>query len=259
MKNLENGTVQAAESAEVGIEAGEQIDDLLKDGLVIIQKKGGFRYGTDAVVLSKFADITGCGEVLDIGTGGGIIPILLSSENKTARFTGIDVMPEAVGMARRSARLNGLQDRIEFIEADVREAPEILKGRRFDAVVTNPPYKTGNSGLPNSDYSKYVARHEVLCTLEDVISAPANLLKKLGRFFMVQRPDRLADSLELMRRYGIEPKKLVFVHYDASRAPVMFLVKGVLGAGRELKVGAPLILSDTDAGGTAGTAPEASE
>ena len=168
-------------------------------------------------------------------------------------------MPEAVETAQRSALLNGLQDRLEFICADVRDAAEVFKGRLFDAVVTNPPYKTGNTGLPNSDYSKYVARHEVLCTLEDVISAAAKLLKKRGRFFMVQRPDRLADSLELMRRYGIEPKKLVFVHYDASRPPVMFLVKGVLGAGRELKVGAPLILADSNAGGTAGTGPDGAE
>ena len=262
MKDLTDGTGHAAEkagNAGIKIGAGEHVDDLLKEGLVIIQKKNGFRYGTDAVVLSKFADIDGCREVLDIGTGSGIIPILLSADNKKAHFTGIDVMPEAVETAQRSALLNGLQDRLEFICADVRDAAEVFKGRLFDAVVTNPPYKTGNTGLPNSDYSKYVARHEVLCTLEDVIGAAAKLLKKRGRFFMVQRPDRLADSLELMRRYGIEPKKLVFVHYDASRPPVMFLVKGVLGAGRELKVGAPLILADSNAGGTAGTGPDGAE
>lgn len=225
----------------------EQLDDLLTGGRVILQKKDGFRYGTDAVSLAGFAKVMPGESVLDLGTGGGILPILLSLKAE-ADFVGVDIVPELVEMAGRSAEMNGIADRVKFVCADIKNIDQVFEGRRFDVVVTNPPYKSAGSGIPSKNFNAYVARHEALCTLEDVVKGAAALLRNGGRFYMVNRPDRLCDSMELMRRYGIEPKRLRFVHADPEKAPVVFLVCGVKGAGRELIVEAPQILSGT--GGT---------
>lgn len=227
----------------------EQLDDLLTGGRVILQKKDGFRYGTDAVALAQFARVADGENVLDIGTGGGILPVLMSLK-ANASFTGIDIVPEMVDMATRSADMNGIGDRVKFALCDIKDIPCIFTGKIFDAVVTNPPYKKEGSGIPSKNYNSYIARHEVLCTLEDVISGGSSVLRRGGRFYMVNRPDRLCDALALMRKYGVEPKRLRFVHADPEKAPVMFLVCGVKGAGCELIVGDPVVLSGT--GGTVG-------
>ncbi|MBP5311724.1 MAG: methyltransferase domain-containing protein [Clostridia bacterium] len=232
-----------------GLLENEQLDDLLTGGRVILQKKDGFRYGTDAVALAQFARIGVNDNVLDIGTGGGILPMLLSLKGG-AGFMGIDIVPEMVDMANRSAKMNGLTDRVRFICADVRKLPEVFAGEKFDVVVTNPPYKKAGSGIPSKNYNAYVARHEALCTLEDVLAGAASVMKTCARLYMVNRPDRLCDAMELMRRYGIEPKRLRFVHADPLKAPVMFLVCGVKDAGSELIVEAPQVLSGN--GGTVG-------
>ncbi len=234
---------------EVQLLENEQIDDLLTGGRVILQKKEGFRYGTDAVALAEFARVGDGESVLDIGTGGGILPILLSLKSN-GTFTGIDVVPEMIDMAARSAKLNDLEDRLTFLCAEAGRLSDVFKGRRFDVVVTNPPYKKAGTGIPSKNYNAYIARHEVLCTLEDIIKDAGTLLRQGGRFYMVNRPDRLCDALELMRKYGVEPKRLRFVHADPAKAPVMLLVCGVKGAGRELIVGDPVILSGC--GGTVG-------
>ncbi len=221
---------------------GEQIDELFIGGLKIIQRSDNFRYGTDAVLLSDFAEVFDGERVLDIGTGGGIIPILLSEKSKTAEFVGIDVQEKMIETAGRSARLNGLTDRLKFETVDVKELSGVYPKRSFDAVITNPPYKRMNSGPVNAEYELYIARNEVLCTLEDIVKNASAVLKNYGRFYMVQRPDRLTDSLELMRKYSIEPKVLTMVHSDFEKAPVMFLVKGVLGGGRELTVTKPVLI-----------------
>jgi len=226
----------------------EVLEDLMVSNMKIIQKKDGFRFGTDAVLLWKFAEIKGTQKVLDIGTGTGVISFLLSSTNKSSTFYGIDVIPDNVDMARRSSNINGLSNRVVFENIDVKDSVSHFGKCFFDTIVTNPPYKTFNTGIPNDKYNEYVARAEVLCTLEDIVQASAFLLKPGGAFYMVQRPDRLVDTFELMRRYKLEPKKLTMVHGKANKAPVMFLVKGVRGAGKELKVTDPIILEDNDDG-----------
>lgn len=220
----------------------EQIDDLQINGLKIIQKDDNFRYGTDAVLLSKFAEISENDYVLDIGTGSGIIPILLSTVNDTAKFVGIDVQEDMVEMAGRSAKLNNLQDRISFEALNVCDLLTKFPKRTFDKIVTNPPYKRKASGPVNGDYQHYIARNEVLCTLEDIIEKAGAALKIGGSFYMVQRPDRLSDSIELMRKYKLEPRVLTMVHSDFKKPPVMFLIKGVLGAGKELKITSPILV-----------------
>ncbi len=231
------------------IPGDEQLDDLLVGGRVILQKKDGFRYGTDAVALAEFARVLPGENVLDLGTGGGILPILLSLKSD-AEFVGVDIVPELVEMAERSAKLNGLSERVKFLCDDIKNIANELAGRRFDVVVTNPPYKSAGSGIPSKNYNAYVARHEALVTLEDVVKGAAALLRAGGRFYMINRPDRLCDSMELMRKYKIEPKRLRFVHADIEKDPVMFLVCGVKGAGRELIVEAPEVLGGS--GGTVG-------
>ena len=220
----------------------EQIDDLLINGLKIIQKDDNFRYGTDAVLLYKFAEIKDGDLVLDVGTGTGILPILLSSKCESARFVGIDVQEEMIEMAGRSADLNNLQNRITFKTLDVNDLEKEFEKRTFDVIVTNPPYKRKGSGIENGDYARFIARNEVLCTLEDIIEKSSNVIKSGGRFYMVQRPDRLADSIELMRKYKIEPKVLTMVHSDFEKPPVMFLIKGIQGAGKELKITSPILV-----------------
>ena len=234
---------------EADIRDNEQLDDLLVGGRVILQKKDGFRYGTDAVALAEFARVLPGENVLDLGTGGGILPVLLSLKSD-AEFVGVDIVPELIEMAERSAKLNGLSERVKFLCADIKNIANVLAGRRFDVVVTNPPYKSAGSGIPSKNYNAYVARHEALVTLEDVVKGAAALLRAGGRFYMINRPDRLCDSMELMRKYKIEPKRLRFVHADIEKEPVMFLVCGVKGAGRELIVEAPEVLGGS--GGTVG-------
>lgn len=221
---------------------GEQIDELFIKELKIIQRNDNFRYGTDAVLLSKFAEVGDNEKVLDIGTGSGILPILLSAKNDTSTFVGIDVQEKMVETAKRSAKLNKIENRLLFKTLNITDILDEYPKRYFDVVVTNPPYKRKNSGIVNGDYEHYIARNEVLCTLKDIIEKASTVLKTGGRFYMVQRPDRLADSIELMRKYSLEPKLLTMVHSDFEKPPVMFLIKGVQGAGKELIITKPILI-----------------
>ena len=229
---------------EITLKENEQIDDLLVSGLRIIQNNKAFKFGTDAVLLARFTEVSPGDRIIDLGTGGGIIPHLLYARCSDIKVTGIDIQDEMVDMAQRSAAMNGIGEALDFMRCDVKDVRSVFLKGSFDAAVTNPPYKASGSGIPNPDYSKYVARHEVLATLEDFIAAASWLLGSGGRFFMIERPDRLCDTMELMRKYSVEPKRLQFVQRDSSRAPVLFMVKGIKDGGRELTVEAPVILED---------------
>ena len=233
---------------DVNVNDNENIEDLLISGLRIIQKRDGFRFGTDSVLLWKFAEAKASEEVLDIGTGSGIIPILMSSTCPGAHYTGIEVVPEVAERAARSVRLNDLESVIKIENEDVKAVCSRYNCRSFDVITVNPPYKAANTGLPNSDETEYIARHEVLCSLEDIIKAAGRLLKQGGRFYMVNRPERLCDALELMRKYRLEPRVLTMVQPKKDRAPVMFLVKGVCCGGKNLSVTEPIILEESEAG-----------
>ncbi len=220
----------------------ERLDDLQRNGLKIIQKTDGFCFGMDAVLLSGFARVNPGERTLDLGTGTGIIPLLLSAKTKGEYFAGLEIQMKIAKMAARSVALNGLEEKIEIIQGDIKEAGKRFKAASFDVVTTNPPYMNDAHGLKNPMEEKAVARHEILCTLEDVIREGAGVLKPGGRMYMVHRPHRLAELMGLLSKYRMEPKRLKFVHPYVDKAANMVLIEAVRGGGAWLKLEAPIIV-----------------
>lgn len=222
--------------------ADERIDDLQRNGYRIIQKKNGFCFGMDAVLLSGFARVKAGETAVDLGTGTGIIPILLEAKTEGRHFTGLEIQEEFAKMAARSVRLNGLEDRVEIVQGDIREASRLFGKASFDVVTSNPPYMNDSHGLKNPDLPKAIARHEVLCTLEDVVREAALLLKPGGRFYMVHRPHRLAEIISVLRVYRLEPKRMKLVHPFVDKEANMVLIEAVRGGRSMIKVEAPVIV-----------------
>ena len=228
----------------IKLEANERIDDLHRDGYKIIQNSSRFCFGIDAVLLSDFTRVKEKERVLDLGTGNGIIPILLKAKTKGQHFTGLEIQSENVDIARRSVELNNLEKDIEIVEGDIKEAVSIFGAASFDIVTTNPPYMTGSHGLVNDDMAKSIARHEILCNLEDVIAQSAKILKPRGRFYMIHRPFRLAEIFMVMGRYKIEPKRMQLVYPFVNKEPNMVLIEGMRDANPRISVEKPLIVYD---------------
>lgn len=224
----------------------ECIDDLQINNLRLIQKKDGFKFGIDAVLLSDFAKDAPSKRTLDLCTGTGIVPMLLSAKTNTPEIYGLEIQHDICEMAKRSVIYNNLSERIHIFEGDLKEASSFFDAASFDAVTCNPPYMECGKGLININNSVTVSRHEVLCTLDDVIRVSASLLKQKGRFFMVHRPARLADILCTMRKYKTEPKRLRFVYPNDKKAANLVLIEGVRGGGRELKMLPPLFVYNSD-------------
>ena len=219
----------------------ERLDDLQRNGLKIIQKTDGFCFGMDAVLLSGFASVKPGERALDLGTGTGIIPLLLSAKTKGDHFTGLEIQTEIMKMAQRSVALNGLEKKIDIIQGDIKEASRIFGAASFDVVTSNPPYMNDAHGLKNPGDVKAISRHEVLCTLEDVVREGTKALKPGGRFYMVHRPHRLAE-ITVMRQYKLEPKRMKFVHPFADKDANMVLIEAVRGGGAWLKLEPPVIV-----------------
>ena len=228
------------------IKNDETLEDLQRDGLKIIQKVDGFRFGADAVLLSDFAKDVPSGKTLDLCTGSGIIPTLLSAKTNTPELFGLEIQEEIAEMARRSAELNGISDRVKICQGDLKKAHEIYGKRQFDVVTCNPPYMPVGTAVVNEADSKTIARHEVCCNLEDVISSASKLVKQKGHFLLVHKPSRLTDILCLMRRYGIEPKRIRFVCKKIGAEPSLVLVDGAYKGGIELRILPPLFLYNPD-------------
>ena len=221
---------------------GERIDELQRNGYRIIQNPGRFCFGMDAVLLSGFARAKKQERCLDLGCGNGIIPILMEAKTEGKHFTGLEIQPESADMAKRSVALNGLQDRIDIVEGDIKDASKIFGASSFHVVTTNPPYMTAQHGLTNVYEAKTIARHEVLCNLEDIIRESARLLMPGGRFYMVHRPFRLAEIISLMVQYRMEPKRMRLVYPYVDREPNMVLIEGLRGGKSRMTVEKPLIV-----------------
>ena len=228
------------------IKEGERLDDLQIKGYGIIQTPGKFCFGMDAVLLSSFAKIKKQERALDLGTGTGILPILLEAKNEGEHYTGLEIQKESVDMARRSIEYNGLEDKVDVEAGDIRNASKRFGAGSFQVITVNPPYMIGEHGLKNENEALYIARHEVLCTLDDVLRESARLLTPKGRFYMVHRPFRLPEILAKMSAYRIEPKRMRLVHPYVDKEPNMVLVEGLRGGNPRMKVEPPLVVYEKD-------------
>lgn len=220
----------------------ERIDDLQRNGYKIIQDPCRFCFGMDAVLLSGFARADKGDHVIDLGTGTGIIPILMEAKTEAAHLIGLEIQEESADMARRSVALNNLESKIEIVTGDIKQAVELFGKSTMDVVTSNPPYMIGQHGLKNPDSEKAIARHEVLCTLEDVVKAAAALLKPGGNFFMVHRPFRLAEIMTCLSKYKLEPKRMRLVYPFVDKEPNMVLIEANRGGRSRLTVEKPLIV-----------------
>ncbi len=229
----------------------ETLEDLQTGGLFLIQKKSGFRFGIDAILLADFSkDIPSC-KTLDLCTGNGIIPVLLSAKTDTDRIFGLEIQKSAFDTAVRSVEYNNLENRLFMTLGDVKNAAEIYGKRQFDLITCNPPYMPNGRGIKNPDSEKVIARHEVLCTLEDIIAVSAQLLRHRGHLALVHKPSRLADIIYLMRKNDIEPKRIRFIHKSQGAEPSLLLVDGSFKGGKELRIMPPLYLYNDDGSETA--------
>ena len=229
----------------MNLKENERIDDLEYNNLKIIQNEKGFCFGIDSILISDFAREIKQGSVgVDLGTGTGIISILLAAKTKLSKIIGVEIQKDMADMAKRSVELNSLQDKIEIKNLNVKEIAEkaLSEREKFDFVVTNPPYKKLDTGKTNENEYKFISRHEVTANLEDFIKATKYLLKDKGSMYIVHRPDRLVDIIELMRKYKIEPKKMRFVYSTIENEPTLVLIKGIKNAKQFLKVEKPLII-----------------
>ena len=231
------------------IKSGERLDDLQLNGLELIQDPNKFCFGVDAVFLSDFVRVKPGETVLDMGTGNGIIPVLLSAKTQGKKFTGLVFQPDTAEMARRSVRLNHLEERIEIVTGDIKEAAEIFKPAFFDVITTNPPYMPAEHGLRNPDSARAIARHEVMCSLDDILRESMRLLQDKGRFYMIHRPFRLTEIMIKMNQYKIEPKRIQFIYPYIDKEPAMVLIEGVRGARSRVTVEPPIIIYDRPAEG----------
>ncbi len=226
----------------------ERIDDLqckLSNGreLKIIQNTKWFCFGIDAVLLSDFAEIKRNDVVMDIGTGTGIIPLLLAAKTEAKHIDGIEIQNEVAEMAKRSVAMNELKDKINIINAD-------LVGYKtqcqYNAVICNPPYKTADTGMVNQEDKLKISRHEICCKLSDVVNTASRILKPYGRFYMIHRPERLSDIICEMRNVKLEPKRIRYIHSNINKPPVMVMVEGRKCAKAYIKTEPPLVIYNND-------------
>lgn len=224
------------------IRPGERLDDLQCKGYQIIQDPKRFCFGVDAVFLSNFVTVKRGGRILDLGTGTGIIPILLAAKTEAAHITGLEIQKKSAEMAARSVQLNGLEERITITEGDIKEAADIFSAASFDVITSNPPYMTHEHGLENAYEPKNIARHEILCNLEDVVRAAARLVKPGGSFFMIHKPFRLAEIFGMLMQYKLEPKRMRLIYPYVEKEPTMVMIEAVRGGRSRIKIEPPLIV-----------------
>jgi tRNA1Val (adenine37-N6)-methyltransferase len=242
MDNLKN---------EVELKEHERIDDLQLGGLRIIQDPKGFCFGIDAVLLSNFIKLKPSDEVVEFGTGTGIIPILLTGKSTFKKIHAFEVQREVAEMAKRSVRLNKLCDKIEIIEDNLTQSSKYFESGVMDVVFSNPPYMSGEGGIKNDHTLKAISRHEVLCSLEDIIENASKLLKHRGKFYMIHRPNRLVDIIALCRQYKLEPKEIRMIQPYYDKRPNIFLIMCSKGGQSDLKFLDPLIVYEKDGSYTA--------
>lgn len=229
------------------LKENEKIDDLEYNGLKIIQNKSGFCFGIDSVLLSDFAkDIKKDAIVADLGTGTGIISILLCGKTNLNKIVGVEIQKDVADMATRSICLNNLEERVQILNEDIKNLCKIFPAHSFDAVVTNPPYKKENTGLVSKNKKQLISRHEITCTIEDIAKVSSYLLNSNCSIYMVHRPDRIIDIIESFKKYKLEPKILRYVYPKINKEPNLVLIKGTKNAKEFLKTEKPLVVYNED-------------
>lgn len=231
---------------DIQLNDNERIDDLQCNGYRLIQNTACFCFGMDAVLLSSWAIAKKGEKLLDLCTGNGVIPILMHGKNQGIACTGLEIQEVSAELAKRNVTLNGLDDDFNIVKGDVKEAVELLGSQTFNVVTCNPPYMNENHGIVNPESAKAIARHEILCSLDDVIRAASGCLKVKGRMYMVHRPHRLVDIFETMRKYRLEPKRMRMIHPHMSDAANMVLIEAVKGGNSQLYVEPPLVVYESD-------------
>lgn len=229
------------------VRSNERVDDLERNGYQLIQNPEVFCFGIDAILLAHFAKVSNAKQkMLDIGTGTGIIPIVMHAIYGKGHFTGIDIQEEMIEMASRSVRLNEIQEDVTMKVMDIKDYKAHFSAGDFDIITCNPPYMKGHAGLKNEHPSKTIARHEIACTLEDIIEGAGYMLKYGGKLCMIHRPHRLVDIFMAMRQNKIEPKVMRMVYPKVGKAPTMVLVEGIKNGNPELRVQPPLFVYNED-------------
>lgn len=231
-----------AAQSKVPLYETERIDDLLTHELKIIQSHEVFCFSMDAVLLARFASVPKRGKVVDLCTGNGAIPLIMSTRSPHATFECVEIQERLYGMAKRNMELNDLSDRIRLHHGDVKEAVGMLGHAGYDLITCNPPYMPATSGEQNLNEHKALARHEILLNLEDVIRVSSQLAKNGGKIALVHRATRLIDIITLMRKYNVEPKRMRLVHPRRDAEPNMVLIEGIKGGKPELRIQPPLIV-----------------
>ena len=231
----------------IELKENERIDDLELNNLKIIQNKNGFCFGIDSVLLSDFSrDLPKNATALDLGTGTGILGILLCGKTNLSKIYGIEIQKDVADMAKRSIELNNLTNKFEIINDDIKNLSNHFQNDSFDAIISNPPYKKDNCGIKNESETKLISRHEITASLEDFISISSKLLKNNCSLYMVHRPERLSDLFYLLKKYKLEPKKLRIVQSYYDSKPKLILVKATKNAKSFLNIEKPLIIYNKD-------------
>ena len=226
----------------VELKQDERLDDLERNGYKIIQNPNKFCFGMDAVLLSGFANVRKGEKVLDMGTGTGIIPILLEAKTEGGHFTGLEIQEESADMARRSVAYNHLEEKIDIVTGDIKTASQLFGKASFDVITSNPPYMTNAHGIKNPEAPKAIARHEVLCTLDDLAREAGSLLRPGGRFYLIHRPFRLVEIFQTLTKYKLEPKRMQLVHPFIDKEPNMVMIEAIRGGKSMIKIEEPLIV-----------------
>ncbi|MCR1935434.1 tRNA1(Val) (adenine(37)-N6)-methyltransferase [Clostridium tepidum] len=224
------------------IKEDETLDDLQIKGIHVIQKKQAFRFGIDAVLLANFPKVKNGAKIVDLCSGTGIIPFILAGKTNAISIIGIEIQKEISDMAKRSVEYNRLQEKVKFIEGDLKDTKLLKDIEKVDIVTVNPPYKTQGTGIVNVNDKNAISRHEICCTLDDVVKAAKILLKDKGKLYMIHRPDRIVDIMNVMRKYFIEPKLIRTIHPSVDKAPSMILIEGQKNGGKFLKWDRPLYI-----------------
>ncbi|MBO1869577.1 tRNA1(Val) (adenine(37)-N6)-methyltransferase [Lachnoanaerobaculum sp. Marseille-Q4761] len=221
-------------------ELGERLDDLQCNNLFLIQNPSKFCFGIDAVLLANFVKAKNGGHIIDLCTGSGIVPVLLSAKTSAKRITGIEIQKDIADMANRSVLYNSLEEKIDIINDDIANALKYIKPCSVDTISVNPPYMKDTTAIKNPDLPLAIARHELLTDLETVVGISGKLLKENGKFFMIHKPSRLSEIFAVLKKNRIEPKRIRFVHPYINSKANLVLIEGIKGSGVWLDVEPPL-------------------